>query len=249
MPALRQADNQDDCAACHMPQSPIDVPHLAFTHHRIGIHTPSAPRAAAKQPTETTLVPVLNVSRLPEIDRQRTLGLAYSQLFDADASQLRLVRQKAAALLDEAMQHGVNDAAVMAARASVAVELGDLPRGRHEAQRALGDKLLSAKDRVASGAILATTYLREGHFDEAGRWAQEITKLRLSPEDWFLLGVCRQRQGDAQGAIQALERVLEIDPSEPGTYRALASLYQATGNPDAARRALERAQVLANRPQ
>jgi hypothetical protein len=249
MPALRQAANQDDCAACHMPQSAIDVPHLAFTHHRIGIHTRSAPRAAAKRPAEATLVPLLDVSRLPEIDRRRTLGLGYSQLFDADANQLRLVRQKAAALLDEAMSSGMNDAAVIAARASVAVELGDLPRGRHEAQRALGDKLLAAKDRVTCGAILATTYLREGHLDEAARWAQQITSLRLSPEDWFLLGVCRQRQGDVRGAIQALERVLEIDPSEPGTYRTLVPLYQANGNADAARRALERAQVLeASRP-
>src|SRR5262249_54023591 len=31
-------NQQGDCAACHMPQRPTDLPHFAFTHHRIGIH-------------------------------------------------------------------------------------------------------------------------------------------------------------------------------------------------------------------
>ena len=30
---------RDDCAACHMPQSEVDAPHVAFTQHRIAVHT------------------------------------------------------------------------------------------------------------------------------------------------------------------------------------------------------------------
>ena len=35
----------NDCVQCHMPHSPTDIPHLAFTHHRIGIYDnpPAAP--------------------------------------------------------------------------------------------------------------------------------------------------------------------------------------------------------------
>ena len=29
----------DDCAKCHMPANDTEIPHVAFSHHRIGVHT------------------------------------------------------------------------------------------------------------------------------------------------------------------------------------------------------------------
>ena len=38
-PHRRERENlANDCVQCHMPHSPTDIPHLAFTHHRIGIY-------------------------------------------------------------------------------------------------------------------------------------------------------------------------------------------------------------------
>ncbi|MCA9205427.1 MAG: hypothetical protein KDA59_20385, partial [Planctomycetales bacterium] len=38
----REHQPQDNCVACHMPTSDTDIPHIAFTHHRIGIHALSS---------------------------------------------------------------------------------------------------------------------------------------------------------------------------------------------------------------
>jgi hypothetical protein len=41
---------EDSCIACHMPRTPTNVPHTAFTHHRIAVHDPK--RAGKKQATQ-----------------------------------------------------------------------------------------------------------------------------------------------------------------------------------------------------
>ncbi len=64
---------QDDCAACHMPRGDTEIPHIAFTHHRIGRHA-AAPLTATEP--GATLVPLDNVAHLPAVDQQRNLGLA-----------------------------------------------------------------------------------------------------------------------------------------------------------------------------
>src|SRR5205085_685778 len=64
----------DNCLACHMPRGDTDIPHIAFTRHRIGRPGSDAPRSAGGIPEP---VPTDDVSRLSEADRQRILGLAY----------------------------------------------------------------------------------------------------------------------------------------------------------------------------
>src|SRR5206468_752199 len=65
----------DDCAACHMPRGSTEVPHVAFTHHRIGRH--------GARPAGPTRVPDLvaagDGSRFGPADQERNLGLAYSE--------------------------------------------------------------------------------------------------------------------------------------------------------------------------
>ena len=57
-----------------MPRGPTDIPHLSFTHHRVGIHA-TEPRHD-KLTESDRLVPVSDVSGLPELERLRLLGLA-----------------------------------------------------------------------------------------------------------------------------------------------------------------------------
>ena len=76
-PMMRAEKNQDDCAACHMPASKVEIPHLAFTHHRIAIHPAAAVGVREDSPAAAGLEPVLDISRLPTIDKQLLLGLAY----------------------------------------------------------------------------------------------------------------------------------------------------------------------------
>ena len=58
---------ENDCVHCQMPCSPTEIPHLAFTHHRIAVHD----RPSAAPAWDPVLVPFTDLSRFSEIDRQR----------------------------------------------------------------------------------------------------------------------------------------------------------------------------------
>ncbi len=75
----------NDCVSCHMPQVPTEITHLAFTHHRIGIHAdrPSAarsPSGKSSPPADrgpVTLVPLDDPAGLSQVEQERDLALAY----------------------------------------------------------------------------------------------------------------------------------------------------------------------------
>jgi Flp pilus assembly protein TadD len=79
---------------------------------------------------------------------------------------------------------------------------------------------------------------------EARQHLEELTVLRRDPRDWFLLAVTRQRLGDVDGAIAALERVRQIDPAEPETYDLLAELYSVRGDAELAQTRREQARSI-----
>src|SRR5262249_24330641 len=72
-------DPADSCAACHMPRGDTDIPHVAFTNHRIVREAPRRTAEGAGRLPE--LVPTDDLSHLPPLDRQRNLGLAYRAVF------------------------------------------------------------------------------------------------------------------------------------------------------------------------
>src|SRR5262249_41430490 len=82
-PKVRHAQSPDnDCARCHMPRGATDIPHLAFSHHRIGVHASPASQAVPPSPPELrpgreALRPFHDLSRFGELDRERLLGIAY----------------------------------------------------------------------------------------------------------------------------------------------------------------------------
>jgi predicted CXXCH cytochrome family protein len=249
-PEARFAKNQDECAACHMPRSAVEIPHLAFTHHRIGLHPAAPQNLTDEKAAATALVPVLDVSQLAEIDQQRLLGLGYwRHHVQSDDTRLPTAQQSARELLSHAAKNGLHDGSVAAPLAAIALERGDAPLAKREAERALGDSTLAPRDRVLASELLAALYVQENRLAEASGLLKQLIALRPHPQYWFLLGVCRQRQGDVTGAIEAMERVLALDPAGPATYRFLASLQQLRGDFDSARRQVERADVLeANLP-
>jgi predicted CXXCH cytochrome family protein len=240
----RIARNQNHCAACHMPQSPTDIPHIAFTHHRIGIHQANPPPVKVAEPTG--LVPVLDVAHLPQLDQQRNLGLAYLQLVGDHAGEegYRALEDRARELLQQAVAGGIRDPAVQTAMALLDVTQGDVAAARGRAESALSASDIAPVDRATAIQLLARLDLRENRLPAARERLEQLVRLWLAPEDWFLLGLCRQRQGDGDGAIAAFEKVLEIDPGEPGTYRSLIPLYEARGAAEKARRARETLQLL-----
>jgi hypothetical protein len=79
---LQELSPDNDCTVCHMPRSGTDIPHLTFTHHRIGLH--AAPAYKPKKPATNsanlppgTLVPLTDSKALPQQVKDAMLGLAY----------------------------------------------------------------------------------------------------------------------------------------------------------------------------
>ncbi len=244
-PATRTEQNQNDCTACHMPTSTTDIPHIAFTHHRIGIHAqePQAPPRSGP----TTLRPILNPSAsLAEIERIRMLGLAYFALYHKRSTDpvRQAYLQKAESLLVQAADRGLHDPAVATALAEAADARGDRGSAQRWENVAPAQQEFMPEDAVAALDRSAQYHLQRGDFGSAAKDLTRLTELRLDPGDWFLLGICRQQLGNLVEARTSLERVLEIDAGQAEVHEALAVLLNSMGDPQAAQAALMTAAAL-----
>lgn len=241
LPHNKRRERGDNCTACHMPQSPTEVPHVAFTHHRIGLHA-AAPEISADELAAVPLAPILDLQHLPQAHRDRNLGLAYLQQYVNawQDSRFSAYRDNADKLLASAMDQGVVDPAVLTARALIENSRGDwdatLRYSTHA--KALGE--LSQEEAATVRDLLATSYFNKNQFNAAERQLDRQVQSRRDVRDWILLGRCRERQNNLAGAIEALEVVLSIDPRMPETYLILADLHRRLGN-------YERSQAYADR--
>src|SRR5207244_9283523 len=111
---LLQKSPDNNCVQGHMPSSSTDIPHVAFTHHRVAVHE-KLPRLAsdAAQAGGGTGKLRLFLDRAPlsEVDKQRSLGLAYLVLANAerDAEREAAYRSQAFQLLSGAYNAGLRD--------------------------------------------------------------------------------------------------------------------------------------------
>ena len=247
---VREERNRNDCAACHMPRSPTDVPHVAFTHHRIGIHD-DLPELPHDEFAVVEFEPVLKNDRLPEAHRRRNLGLAYLQRYVNSWQDSRLVwyRDQAEELLGGAFEQGLRDEAVLTGLATIAGERGELTLTAQLAEQALARGEISAGDGIAARNLLANVYYHQQRFADAESVLHELIRLRREPRDWVLLGRCREQQNNVVGAIAALLQVVKIDAKMPETYEVLSELYLHQGDRDVAREHLQRAEELRARSQ
>ena len=154
-----------------MPHSAVEVPHLAFTHHRIGIHTADA---AAKTDEKTsrhgTRARARHLPDLPELDEPGLLGLAYWR-HHAEGDNSRAAECPPAS--QGTAEPGRPDAAYTTARsltalAGLALEENDTARARSHAERALADP---AHHRRATecrpGELLSAIYVQENRLADA----------------------------------------------------------------------------------
>jgi hypothetical protein len=102
----------DNCLTCHMPQSKTEIPHFAFTHHRIGIH--AANRKSSSEQELSELVPLEDPSWQPKFVQDRNLGLAYLQFSIAPGQGefSEAYRQRAQSLLEAVEQRHPGDTEV-----------------------------------------------------------------------------------------------------------------------------------------
>jgi predicted CXXCH cytochrome family protein len=233
----RQKESPDnDCIHCHMPRSSTDIPHLAFTHHRIGIHRQQDATGGTLVTSVTDkLRPFLALPPLSEADRKRSLGLAYLKVsLREDVAAVRQYQEEAFHLLSEAREAGLRDAEVEAELAQLCFDLG-LGESLSYAESALKDPSLAGQSRCDALLVLAQEQGKRGNYASASAALAELTQLRRHPLDWLLLATCKRALGKTDAAEEALATAARINPRLWNVHRHLAEYYRRKG--DAARAA------------
>jgi Tetratricopeptide repeat/Cytochrome c554 and c-prime len=236
-------DPTDNCVACHMPRGDTDVPHVVFTHHRIGLHSSKPPINKNRVPE---LVPIDDVSTLPLADRERSLGLAY---LDAarkpeHAPYAGTFAYRARGLLEAVRAAGLRDGETAAALADLYLK-SDPERSGDYARTALESKDLSPDCRADALIHLAGEEVKEHRYASAIPLLKELVLLRRNSEDWGLLGICYLLQDQPKEAVAALQQALTIRPDAYLLHSQLADAYQKLGDADRAKEHREMAKWLA----
>jgi predicted CXXCH cytochrome family protein len=249
-PPRRQKESPDNnCVHCHMPTAPTEIPHLAFTHHRIGVHAgPAAPPSplplspagrgvgvrgrAGEGHGPGVLEPFLDLSRFGEADRQRSLGMGYLEVASrARAEGLRLhYQEQALKVLSQAQAAGLRepvlDLALGRARFALGLE-GVLPY----AERALAHADLSGQDRCDALFLVADAQAAERRHEDAAATLRELNGLRRHAVQWLLLADCERALGRPDAAVAALEGAVRINPRLGKAHQYLADHYRRQGDP------------------
>lgn len=231
-PEQRQRESpENDCAACHMPSTPTDIPHLAFTHHRVAIHDRTKTIAADPAPQALgELRPLLDISDVSESERNRLLGMAYQELSGREEGQRKLhYQQKALALLSGISSPSDPDGAVEASIARLRSKMG-LPDVERFAQAALSDPQLSGGDLCDALFSLADARFRQKRYQEALVTLEPVLKMRRSSMPWLLQAQCQEILGNDEATEQALQKAVHIEPRLWRIHQKLAEYYRRRGD-------------------
>ena len=228
--ARRLAVNpQNDCISCHMPKTETDIPHFAFTHHRIAVRH-AAPGKHSQPEEIVELVPFGDISRFSEIEQLRCLGLAELEYADRVAPQIRPVYlQRAMSRLQRAHRGGLRDAIVLAALARLHWEL-DSRECIPFANAALKSPERTPTSNVNALIVLGDMQLRLGNTTAATQAFTTLSTIRRWPDDWKMLGMSLMQANDFSGAVRAFDRAVNIRPDEPALRLLLADAYEKSGN-------------------
>jgi Cytochrome c554 and c-prime len=238
----RKKDAADNCAACHMPRGDTEIPHIAFTHHRIGRHAPKPPSESGRIPD---LVPIEDVTHLTPLDRQRNLGLAYIEVArnPVYARHAEAFRERARDLLETVQAAGLREGETAAALAEIYWKR-DPMRAAAFARQALEAKDTPAKARAEALLLLADCERQDRVFSSAVGLLEEVVHLRRFADDWRLLGVSYLDLHQPRKALPALEQALTIRPYRHTTHLGLAEAYRQLGDVQRANEHLDTAQWL-----
>lgn len=238
--SLRETQAKNDCVHCHMPKSATEVPHVAFTHHRIGIHPLKTSSAAAE---EDLLAPLSDLSQLSEADRERSRMLAKLQMYLKRGGEFQ--RSDAGRVLAGKIESWMRnlpqdvDVETEFARTQFLFSRGDVAGAKLAAGRALASARIRSEEQAALLDQLGQLDFQQGRFADASQRFRDLVKLRCQGQDWFRLGLTEDRRGDLPSALLALERALQLEPANSGIYDAMSRVRQLTGEPGKAQRLRE----------
>jgi tetratricopeptide (TPR) repeat protein len=216
-----------------MPAAATEVPHVAFTHHRIGIHSaaPPPPQSRHSDLAAGQLIPI-DTPDLPAVEQVRLLGLVHFAQLKASGVGPggNHHHRQAQQLLNDALQRGAGDARVRTALAELAWRDRDASTAAMLSESVIAEHDRGTREWVDAVSILAEAAFAREDFARARGLYEQLAQLRYDARYWFFLGLCEQNCGHTGAAIHALEKSLEIDPVQTGAHQILAALHQRLGN-------------------
>jgi Cytochrome c554 and c-prime len=226
---------ENDCVQCHMPRSPTEIPHLAFTHHRIAVHDRAPAAGGSGRAGGAEIVPFADLFRFSDTDRKRSAGLGYLEAAnrERDTRRADYHRGRAFELLDGVRSAGLRDpfADTALARLRFDTRMGEvLPL----ADGALARPELVGQERCNALFLRADALAADGRNEEAAATLRELTALRRHSVDWLLLADCERALGRPDAWAEALVRAARINPRLWKVHQALADHYQRKGDAEKA---------------
>lgn len=237
----RQRESADNnCVQCHMPTSATDIPHLAFTHHRVGIHA----AAASADPTSASpgrLVPFLAFS-VDELEQQRSLGLANLELalHEKNPAFRRAYQRHAWKILKPVCDSGQGDGVAWSSLATLSFEL-EMEGYGAQAEHALTYPDLEGMPLANAMFLKADAEFSAGRYKAAVATLEPLSRLRRHSLQWLLRAECEKKLGNPPGVEQALLQAATIDPGLSHVQTQLAQIYRQQGDLERARRHEQRA--------
>jgi len=239
----RLKKEKDNCMTCHMPHSDTEIPHIAFTHHRIGRRGGNNTKKSAGVPE---LVAVDDESRLDPLDRERNLGLAYNEIYRNGMYPEfgNAFRDRARGHLEAAYRAGLRDGEAITALAEIYWGNREFTEAGRYAQEAIASSDLSSLSRSLALLYLADCDRQNRNFSLAIPNLEEAVRLRRTSDSWRLLGVTYLDLNQSQKALSALNQALAIRPYRYNTHIALAEAYRRLGDAARSKEHLEKAKWL-----
>ena len=251
-PQRRSKESPDNnCVQCHMPRSKTDIPHLAFTPHRVGIHdAPTTEPRVESRPAK--LKPFLDFSRVSDIDRKLSLGEGYRQaaLFGTDPKRAPDYRQQALVLLSAVYDAGLRDPDLEAGLTQLYFD-ANMGHPRALADAALAYPEIAGESRCNALCDRAQLEGLDKNYAVALPDLKELIGLRRLASDWLLLARYTNAQGNEAAAVESRWRRPCVSTSPPvGGAAVLGGLLSRTRRRQAGRvapkacRTLSRADTL-----
>ena len=235
----------DNCMSCHMPHGDTDIPHLAFSHHRIGLHGAKDAGSTAADAVPT-LEPTEDVSAVPALDQQRNLALAYMAvaLKPEGMKYADVFRERAWTILDKLYGANFRDGEITYALAQLALLRRDFARVAVHAQEAVDAPDLAAEDRSEALFMRAISYIQDKKNDQAIPLLERLVRMRRAGEDWRFLGILRREQQQPRLALDDFKQSLAIRPFRFETNGGLGETYNQLGDFKLGKEYLDRARWL-----
>jgi predicted CXXCH cytochrome family protein len=232
----RQRSSPDNnCVHCHMPSSTTDIPHLSSTHHRIAVHEKLTATPAPPHGTAGTLHPFLDHSHLGDIDKKRSLGLAYMELArgEHDLKVMGHYQTQALQLMSAVYAAGLRDPVLTAPLARLHFDKGQ-EQGPLLAEDAQSSPDLTGPDRCSVLVVIATERFKRQQYKDARAALYELIALRRVADDWLMLANCEKALGNPAAQVAALQMAVRIDPWWQEVHQYLADYFRKTGEQEKA---------------